>query len=1015
MPFSLTKLKTKVGRRFSDPADFDRSSFVADHRRNSIVILVTEPEALRESSTLSIPSEMAPRSRLRSVSKKQAKELIRQETSHVIQKKLFTLLKDLGLQLPIPLKTSAGVLSAAPLKLVKVYVANTHDCVYLAPSLATSFTYEDVENGGNDIPESTSAADINGGLEENVPFTTESTPRLSVCSISDNSETGLPDISSAIIETISKKIRALKSANYLCTQIDSLTPIPHLFAVIVELQKDTSIKTMEVEFLSTTRTQWPVTDSSSRHHFEDKFKIGKLKWDLNFQDADFYINVNNTKDTRLRDIDPQHLAKKTREFRLVDSREKSSHSFDELFSHSSEFFSLEGLEPSADIQKAGLYVFLLPILLPPNIPASVNTVNGTLTHKLAVKLPGPQERLSKKTAVKADYNLPLVRTPPSSAYSIADKPIYINRVWNDALHYSIVFPRKYVSLGSEHTINVKLIPMAKDVIVKRIKFNILERVTYVSKDLSKEYEYDGDDPFARSKNPKAKERIVALCELRTRSKNNYNGLEPFKEEVLNCPENNLLYSCYEQKFCREDSSNPKDRSVMVASPLDINIALPFLTSRADKELLTSGFGEHDRATDSTLSTPNSRGHSVSKRGLVASLESPSLPIIGSLETHISHSHGGQFFSDADEDILKLDSSSLLPKKYNGRDYGMSRGYTISSKALSPDSNFRHIQVSHRLQVSFRISKPDTADNNKMHHYEVVVDTPIVLLSAKCSDDALQLPEYAETKTAETKTGNDATLPERPGAINFRTPSYVGNGIRIRPFDPAVGDLLPSFEEATMPSSTTMRSSSVTSLDPSTPANPPAYEHIPHGGFDSSQEATIDDVLVDASRALRRKPSAIRASLESSFAHPHSSASQASSSSEVSPIEGLTRSLNSDLMSSSTSSEDLSSLSLQSVLRSTSELDSGSAGLVDGAIGAANADDSSESLADPVDLDSESITTGDMQFDQRLPLLRNESMNDAEANAKTIIKNRGLATSDWSKMLMETLNEESQPQSLFHAC
>nr|PIS48127.1 hypothetical protein B9J08_005583 [[Candida] auris] len=184
--------------------------------------------------------------------------------------------------------------------------------------------------------------------------------------------------------------------------------------------------------------------------------------------------------------------------------------------------------------KAGLYVFLLPLVFPPHMPASVTSINGSLVHRLTMSMTKISEKLNRKSKVYSFYNLPMVRTPPSLANSVADKPIYVNRVWNDAMHYIITFPKKYVALGSEHTINVKLIPLMKDVILKRIKFNVLERITYVSKDLRREYEYDSDDPYLM-RNPadgKIRERVVHLCELKTKFRSNYTGAEPFKEEVI---------------------------------------------------------------------------------------------------------------------------------------------------------------------------------------------------------------------------------------------------------------------------------------------------------------------------------------------------------------------------------------------------------------------------------------------------------------------------------------------------
>ncbi|GEQ67011.1 hypothetical protein JCM33374_g674 [Metschnikowia sp. JCM 33374] len=1035
--FSLGKLKTRVGRRFSEPSDNDGSPLAAGHRRNSSansVVFSSEdhspsPFRHRASSSFSIHSDRDSRPRSISVSKKQAKELILYETSQVIQKKLYTILKDLGLQLPIPLKTCVGGISSVTSKSIQVYVSNTHDCVYLAPSSSTSFTYEDVENGGNQIPESDSVTDLNGIMDDGVTTAASQnyTPRSSVSSGDNSSQpTTSENIYSAITSTIAKKMRASKSANYLCTQIDSQTPIPHLFAVIVELKKDTAAKTVEVEFSSKAKTQWPTSDSINRHQYEEKFKIGNLDWELEFQEADFFISLKNSTDTRSREIAPHHLAQKTKEFRLFDARKTSGESLEESpLSTSNRRYSSDSVmstspESSVDLQKAGLYVFLLPILLPPNIPATVNTVHGSLAHKLSVRVPGPHDRLSKRFVTNANYKLPMVRTPPSLENSTADKPIYVNRVWNDSLNYAITFPRKFVSLGSEHTINVKLVPIAKDVTVKRIKFNILERVTYVSKDLSREYEFDGDDPFARSRTSKSKERIVPLCELRTKMKTNNSGLEPFKEEVLSCPDNNLLYSCYEQRPDSTESSSSKSRgkAVMVASPLDINIALPFLTSREDKEIMTSTATDADNeVSPSSLSSP--RKSSGSKRDSVASMETPSSPIIGSLETHISHVHGNQIFRDSmDEDVLKLDSSSLSPRKHRSRSECITRGYTSAAKALSPDSNFRHIQISHRLQVSFRISKPDPSDNNKMHHYEVVVDTPIILLSAKCNDGAIQLPEY---HAIDTQTTQD--FPSRPAAINFRTPSYDASGFSVKPFNPSNGEQLPSFEEATSaPTSPILRSSSVTSLDPHNPYSPPAYENVPPNDrpVPSEEPLTIDDVLVEANASSSsRKPSALKASLQSSFAPSSNSTSGVSSNNEVGGAERSTISSNSEVSSNMPSFDDSSSQNTRSGGETLSSNGLESSESADDSIHAVDStstvDDDSVDFMDSIDYDTQSMRTDDVQFDQRLPLLRNESMNGVEAQVNKIsIRNRGLTSNDWSKMSTETLNGESEAQSLFHA-
>ena len=81
--------------------------------------------------------------------------------------------------------------------------------------------------------------------------------------------------------------------------------------------------------------------------------------------------------------------------------------------------------------------------------------------------------------------------------------------------------------------------MVKDVVIKRIKFNVLERITYVSKNLSREYDYDSEDPYCIhpvSKENKVRERVVSLYELKTKAKQSSGGhLEAYKQEVMKCP------------------------------------------------------------------------------------------------------------------------------------------------------------------------------------------------------------------------------------------------------------------------------------------------------------------------------------------------------------------------------------------------------------------------------------------------------------------------------------------------
>ncbi|PSK39688.1 hypothetical protein C7M61_001490 [Candidozyma pseudohaemuli] len=936
------RIKKKVSRRLSEPAIFDLPALPFAGRRaltstNRTVVILDEPHPrhsalvsrLRALSVLSQAPD-APR-RLRLVLKKQARELVKFETSQVVGKKLLSLLSDLGLQQPFPLSTTNNSTLGPLLKLIRCFVANTNDCIYLPPALLASFTYDDVENGGAHVNEDidTAASDAPDGHD-----TTEEHDDHDI-SGPEHASLPLPshDDDSAR-RAFELKLQPFNSPNYLSLKIDSDAPIPHVFAFIIELTKETSIREVRFEFQLCVLTLWPTGDPHNHYHHKEKYKIGQFEWLSSLSDADYYINTQNSNDAKIRKIDPNELAKRSKRYRLVKVRDLADdndpiNNSKKSFSLNPEFTSLafsdamsissSGIQENA---KAGLYVFLLPLIFPSHMPASVTSINGSLNHRLTMNMIKMSDKLNRKTRVYSYFNLPMVRTPPSLANSVADKPIYVNRVWNDAMHYIITFPKKYVPLGSEHTINVKLIPLMKDVILKRIKFNVLERITYVSKDLKREYEYDSDDPHLIKPHCelKTRERVVHLCELKTKYRSNYSAsAEPFKEEVIKCPDNNLLFSCYEPKDdpALDDPLAKPEKSTMIASPLDINIALPFLTTKADKVMMTANPDEAN-----SNAAPR-RSLSVHRDSVLSGTFCPSSPLIGSLETQISHMHADVpgVSDNNDDDVFKLDSSAYMDESKTTKE-NIQQGYTSVQKALAPDSNFRHVQVSHRLQVSFRISKPDPKDNNRMHHYEVVVDTPLILLSAKCNESSIQLPRYDEIDPEVVPMS-----PPQRREITFRTPSYNKNGVSIKPLDPEGNDRLPSFEEAISASaSPVMRSFSVAD-DPLSRANSvshsgpvPSYEESMPGNVNDEYIPTlrIDDLVIDpANASAPSRPSGLRASLGNSFAPSSNSRSPDTNNSSVgsrdndgsAPEEGDPLSLlSSDSASEAVLSSDLVSLS-----------------------------------------------------------------------------------------------------------
>lgn len=832
--FSLDRLKSKVRRSSTSSSDMIDIATLSSplhasptRRRSSStnpMFVISEPQhkaAAAHASPSGAPRAQTlagarSRSNSRSPavhSKKDTKALIKHEVTSVILRKLCSFLQEFGLQLPI------NVRLASPGKAIRIYVANSNDCIYLPPASSASFTYEDVENGGRPDLEQTPSED----------------------SVLLDDEPDAPGTA----QLLHNMFRRFRSPNYLGTKVDTDCPIPHTFAAIVELNKECTVKDLKFKFQSAVTLLWPSGDPYNKSFIKDGFKIGTIEWDATFDDADYYISTLNSNDVKAKEITLTDLIARTRNYRLASIGGEASHDGTpdapepamHIYSTSQARRNSTGSTTDGSYTaKEGIYVFLLPLLLPEHIPATILSINGSLAHNLTVQFAKMSKKLNRKSKVNAVYELPMVRTAPSFANSIADKPIYVNRVWNDLLHYAITFPKKYVALGSEHQINVKLVPLVKDVTIKRIKFNVLERITYVSRDLTREQDYDGEDPFNLRPvlaDGKPRERVVPICELRTKSKSSGSGPEPYKEEVIKCPENNLLFSCYEHDQLAD---------VMVASPLDINIALPFMTTRTDKMILTSsGARPHDDELDPHSSLPHQLypTDNASSRHSSFSGELPSSPVIGALETNLHHVNADLLLSTAPDAEAELattpELSSLMGEELhslasgNGGAFGtkenIKAGFTTLTKALYPDSNFRHIQIHHRLQACFRISKPDPKDNYKVHHYEVVVDTPLILLSSKCNEESVQLPKYDEIDhLTVSDVADDAP---QSGSVSFRTPRYNKNGVSIKPlYD--LGEQLPSFEEATSPAASPVAApvgagpiSRMTSLTPSDPV--PAYD------------------------------------------------------------------------------------------------------------------------------------------------------------------------------------------------
>lgn len=97
----------------------------------------------------------------------------------------------------------------------------------------------------------------------------------------------------------------------------------------------------------------------------------------------------------------------------------------------------------------------------------------------------------------------------------------------------------------------------------------------------------------------------------------------------------------------------------------------------------------------------------------------------------------------------IKSNSGLPVKTHTRLNTPKRGLYLDSL------HFSNVYCRHKLEIMLRISKPDPECPSKLRHYEVLIDTPIFLVSEQCNSGNMELPTY-DMATMEGK-GNQVPL------------------------------------------------------------------------------------------------------------------------------------------------------------------------------------------------------------------------------------------------------------------
>ncbi|SCU89368.1 LAME_0E03158g1_1 [Lachancea meyersii CBS 8951] len=561
-------------------------------------------------------------------------------------------------------------------------------------------------------------------------------------------------------------------------------------AVIVSFKRPTTVTKIKAELFSKVRIYWQHGVPPEKATNEEYYTLGELKWELTEENYSLFI--------------PRHLSTKNKIVERTENSIKSAlfKNNDDLLSQNYTkrkdsdvrlASSLDTLDKERTF-KSGEYVFLLPVFFSSNIPETLYLPSGRVSYQFrcATKLspnnftnsdsksdtsssnsalshasedqhaePSSHNKfagnkllrkvrdqfqassgdktIAQRNVIKADQTIQVVRMPPTISDFTADKPIYINRVWNDALSYEVSLLKKYVPAGSKIPIRIKLSPISKDTSVKRIRVSVIEKITYVSKNL--EYEFDQTEAIANDPyNPyysefvcrRKQERILPLWEIRSKEK----GCKAMKEDIVeNCRSENLL-SFSSVPLEGKDGSNTTD----MVDPLVIDSEISFpkftaLDKRTSRTVPPYGIDEFMNAQNPSHQPQSTSSGPLPRRNSAAS------GVIGFFAgRRVSTPFASRRAStssavEPDRSTTTFKSSSNIRVSAYSRLNEPKRGLYLDCVS------FKNIHVKHKLEIMLRISKRAKDSSSSEKHYEVLIDTPIIIVSDLCGSSNIELPTY----------------------------------------------------------------------------------------------------------------------------------------------------------------------------------------------------------------------------------------------------------------------------------
>ncbi|QLG71501.1 hypothetical protein HG535_0B05430 [Zygotorulaspora mrakii] len=564
-------------------------------------------------------------------------------------------------------------------------------------------------------------------------------------------------------------------------EIDS-SMATYTIAMILSVSHPITLSNLRTELCSRIRVYWPNGVPPTKVFHEEFYCAGHLDWDLSMDNVNLFVPANVSSSEKIinncKNLKPMEIFQNSNDSRkrYLDKNNAKKQMMNKIKSSKNQLY------------QSGDYVFIIPIVFSNTIPESLYLPSARVNYRFRIgmkliepynqqnKNPDNQESLSAKnpesdaTSLKklnlfkklknnlhlnnphvgkeelddnnnlyAEYPVNIVRTPPQYSISTANKPVYINRVWSDSLSYEISFAQKYVSLDSKVPIKIKIVPLVKNICLKRIRISVLEKITLVSKDC--EYEYDQIDPvakdpynpyFAEFSSKRKKERNLSILEIRSKEK----GSRALREEVVNnCIDDNLLaYNCL------QDDKGEKGLGMTEPLVITTNLEFPkYIDMDKDTARVVPPYGidVYSPVSNPELAKNSNTANRGGVIGFLAGRRSSLSATAGTKNTGQNHQYlstPSPVFNPKFHET-SFQSDSEVPVEFQTRLNEARRGLYLDSL------HFSNIYSRHKLEIMLRISKPDAKDPARLRHYEVLIDTPIFLVSDLCNSGNMELPTY----------------------------------------------------------------------------------------------------------------------------------------------------------------------------------------------------------------------------------------------------------------------------------